>query len=146
MEDDLKKCDLTEAYKPTKKEKFMRFIHSRALRDCLTYALVAAFLVCFIVGIVFLAQIANQQKKINDANQAELQEAIRQRELREEYVKECVKVELETDSEVTLRFFKWEGYQNGYITHYVAEVDGKTYVVSATYVDDIVEVDVVSEI
>ncbi len=146
MEEDLKKCDLTEAYIPTKKEKFMRFIHSRLFRNCLTHILIFAFLLCVVIGVVFLAQIANQQKKINDANQAELQEAIRQRELREEYIKECVKVELETDSEVTLRFFKWEGYQNGYITHYVAEVDGKTYVISATYVDDIVEVDVVSEI
>lgn len=99
-----------------------------------------------IVGIVKIAKINKEIEAQNQANYEELQEAIRQREEREEYVAECVKIELETEGEVTLRFFKYEGYANGYIVHYIAEVDGKTYVVSATYVDDIVNVDVVSEI
>lgn len=99
-----------------------------------------------IVGIVEIAKINKEIESQNQANYEELQEAIRQRQEKEVYVAECVKNELETDGDVVLNFFKLEEYQNGYIAHYVAEVNEKAYFVEVKYVDDKIEVDVISQI
>ena len=119
---------------------------SEKFKDYFTYIVLIAVLVLFVIGIIFLAQIGAEQKEINKRNTEELEEAVRQKQEREDYIVECVKAELNTEADVKLTFFKYEGYVNGYINHYIAEVEGHCYVVSATYVDDIVEVDLIEEI
>ena len=119
---------------------------SNKTKDLITYFVLVIILILFVVGLVYLSLIASYQKEQNEQNAAELKEAVRQRSEREQYIIECVKAELNTDSEVKLTFFKYEGYTNGYINHYIAEVEGRCYVVSATYTDKLVNVVVVSEI
>ena len=61
-------------------------------------------------------------------------------------IKDGVRAELETTSDIELTIFETEQYNNGRIEHYIAKVDGKYYVVSATITDKLVKVDLIKEI
>lgn len=105
-------------------------------------AIVITSIIAIIIGLVMLMEIRAIQVKKEEQMRQELQEALNYRLEREQYIKEYVQVQLKTTDEVTLWFYSYEGFENGWINKYEATVAGKTYDVKATYVDDIVEIEI----